>query len=236
MVGMERVKRELLNRMGIDVWQLRQSSAPVLRETPVQVIAQTPAQKEQVAQKPLSAEIEAKKVTSLPVQSTSKPASRSGQASSPVATPKKEGNEGVVEDWHFEVLYLVCGRFAMIIDREDYRGGNRRLADDLLRMFGEPKVKPQPVSFRWPQLNAGSRETALSAWRAFIEKKEEERVEEKLQTASEVKPQLFVVESELCHQLSESIPLKFHWIPKLDLLLGNGQGKRELWQVLKSPN
>jgi hypothetical protein len=226
---MERVKRELLNRMGIDVWQLRQSSAPVLRESPVHVTAQIPAQKEQVAQKPLSAEIEAKKVTSLPVQLTSK----SPQTPSPVVTPKKEGT---VEDWHFEVLYLVCGRFSMIIDREDYRGVNRRLADDLLRMLGEPKVKPQPVSFRWPQLNAGSRESALSAWRAFIEKKEEKKEEQKLETASDHKPQLFVVESELCHQLSESIPLKFHWIPKLDLLLGNGQGKRELWQVLKSPN
>ncbi len=115
--------------------------------------------------------------------------------------------------WRSERVFLVCSGEMLNDDSE-------RLIQGLLRAL-DPGKRAISMQFSWPAGGGGPSDahSAGKAWRAFWQRRTDGA-------------QLVLATADaLLEQWLADAP-DVHWLPALDTLVGNGEGKRALWQAL----
>lgn len=119
-----------------------------------------------------------------------------------------------------ELIAWRCGKTFLVCSDEMLNDDSQRLIKDLLKGL-DPGRRVTRMKFSWPAAGGGpsDAQSAAKAWRALWQRRTD-GAELLLATADPLLEQW----------LSDVAGV--HWLPALDSLVGNGEGKRALWQAL----
>lgn len=143
----------------------------------------------------------------------SAPPTPSVSESSAPADDAAEAVQCELTAWRSERVFLVCAGGMLNDD-------SQRLIQDLLRAL-DPGKRPTRMQFSWPAGGGGptDAQSAGKAWRAFWQRR------------SDGAALLLATTDSLLEQWLSGVE-GVHWLPAVDALVGNGEGKRALWQAL----